>query len=239
MDDWRSTRFRTPLTPEDGEALVRVWDAVEPRLSVRRPRGRTVVTLALVFGTLVAGSTGAIAYAAAHPHHHRLSAQEAMADPKIMANQADIFRASGPLMRAIIRNDHTGIDEIVHDPDHGRILLYWHGQPPAAVLAVIRDERDVATIRVVQAPYSHRDKVGAIAKLMHSTPGELPPGVTLYQISNIPGGGLEVGYASVDGVSRAAATAALSLVAGLPVRLVRGGTVDFQPGLGTIGSPTP
>ena len=110
------------------------------------------LTLIAAAGILYARGTGGYESA---PGHKSISheAPPPTIDPRI-ARQMPLADASSQIYELWQREGFQGFTGMRFDNDKGEVILYWKGQVPHRMVALVRTLRTSVPVRVVERPYS-------------------------------------------------------------------------------------
>ena len=113
-----------------------------------------VVALPLIAaaGFLYARGTGGYEFAAGHKSISH-EAPPRTIDPRI-ARQMPLADASSQIYELWQREGLQGFTGMRFDNDKGKVILYWKGQVPHRMVALVRTLRTSVPVRVVERPYS-------------------------------------------------------------------------------------
>ncbi len=115
-----------------------------------------VVALMLIAaaGFLCARGTGG--YESASGHKSKISHEAAprTIDPRI-ARQMPLADASSQMYELWQREGLQGFTGMRLDNDKGEVILYWKGQVPHRMAALVRTLQSTVPVRVIERPYSH------------------------------------------------------------------------------------
>ena len=111
------------------------------------------LTLIAAAGFLYARGTGGYESASAHKSKISHEAAPPTIDPRI-ARQMPLADASSQIYELWRREGLQGFTGMRLDNDKGEVTLYWKGQVPHRMAALVRTLRASIPVRVVERPYS-------------------------------------------------------------------------------------
>ena len=110
------------------------------------------LTLIAAAGILYARGTGGYESATGHKSISH-EAPPRTIDPRI-ARQMPLADASSQIYELWQREGLQGFTGMRFDNDKGEVILYWNGQVPHRMVALVRTLRTSVPVRVVERPYS-------------------------------------------------------------------------------------
>ena len=111
------------------------------------------LTLIAAAGFLYARGTGGYESASAHKSKISHEAAPPTIDPRV-ARQMPLADASSQIYELWRREGLQGFTGMRLDNDKGEVILYWKGQVPHRMAALVRTLRASVPVRVVERPYS-------------------------------------------------------------------------------------